>query len=486
MNTHNAHLNPKLNRCKPRASNVPRCARLAIYPALVIYRYGECDMYSKRSFRLHWALVSAIMGSTLLMGTAPAYVAYPVVKIQNNTPYTVTGKVSYPGFTCRDDTYKVAPGKTWRARNRGLCLVRSISGSISGQKSKYGEKLQVTTYTSSGTAYAKFQIEAFGDRYRVFSENEYKSERKTAGKSPGFKFINRTQWPVAVSLEQVGCLHHGVVPAMFMGRPGVLHRDTGAVWFTLRAHIQPDGVDPRNAGSCMAPVAELIGDVAMAALTGGGSAIAKGGAKVAAKQIMKAAAKKAGKKAVKSMTKEQLGTFLKASSAVMMVGQYAGYAWPTRCSTMPTYEITGGPEVEVDEHGTVYLTENQPLRVRKTNTCGNNMMLASPKSVSAKKVPLPRGGGNGATGGSARKHLPSEGRYFHIESKNTANRCLSIWKGSTADEGNVAQWSCDNTTNLRFAYRSRPGGWFEFYNQKSKKCMVVDNASGKDGANIIQ
>lgn len=84
------------------------------------------------------------------------------------------------------------------------------------------------------------------------------------------------------------------------------------------------------------------------------------------------------------------------------------------------------------------------------------------------------------------KTLPSAGTFFQFESKKTANKCVSVWGGSTANGANIAQWSCDNTNNIQFSYRAKSNGWFEVYNNKSKKCIVVENASTANNANIIQ
>jgi hypothetical protein len=59
------------------------------------------------------------------------------------------------------------------------------------------------------------------------------------GTSPGFQIVNKTDSPVLISLEQAGCLYYGVV------QPGqVFQRDTGAVWFTIRASMAPKPEEP--------------------------------------------------------------------------------------------------------------------------------------------------------------------------------------------------------------------------------------------------
>lgn len=75
------------------------------------------------------------------------------------------------------------------------------------------------------------------------------------GVSPGFQIQNKTDYPVLISLEQVGCLYYGIVP------PGqVFVRNTGAVWFTIKASMAPDLKEP-TAESCLVKPAIFIGKV---------------------------------------------------------------------------------------------------------------------------------------------------------------------------------------------------------------------------------
>jgi len=161
--------------------------------------------------KLYLAFITLLIG---LFGTLPAY-AYPNVTIKNNTEYTVKGKVKY--MACSTDEYSVKPGKKWQGPNRGACLLTYISGTLSGTpkalqgtgKTSYGEKLKVISYDSTGTGYAQFQINAFGDRYRIFSLAESEKVKNTnPRKSPGFRMVNETPWPIAVSFDQVGCLYY--------------------------------------------------------------------------------------------------------------------------------------------------------------------------------------------------------------------------------------------------------------------------------------
>lgn len=339
--------------------------------------------------------------------------AYDPAYIKNNTDYTISGKVDYgdsSGIFCSNDNYTVRPGGSWKASGRGGCLIYKITGQASG-RAKHGESTSIVKYTSSvGTTYSRFQINAFGGSYKIFSNQQYKNDTRQAGRSPGFKLVNKTVWPVAYSFEQVGCLYHGVVPANWNNRDGVKVINTGAVWFTLRAHIQPDGQNPKTDWDCVKPVAEIVGDVLLATAsaaatvaTGGAAAPATGA--VLAKIVAKAALKEAVKVSVKTISNHmvnQVGEYLSDAGTVTMAGQYAGYEWPFRCDKMPEYHITGGPGFVRDSAGAIYLTPAKvKFTVRKVNTCGNDMMLASPKSTSAKSsLPLPKLADSGTGGGT--------------------------------------------------------------------------------------
>lgn len=342
----------------------------------------------KKTEKLFSILLVALLTSA---GFAPLALAdYPLARVKNNTEYTVSGEVQYVSGLCSDDSYRVAPGSTWTASSRGVCLIDDITGSTGGAIGKYGESTSITPYHASpATSYSGFQINAFSGSYRIFSADEWKKVSNTnQGKSPGFYFVNKTAWPLTYSLDQVGCLYHGIIPAG-EGVKGVRRLDTGAVWFTLKVAIQPDGIDPVSNWDCVKPVAELVGDVALAAVTGGTTAVAKAGGKVIVKQVaieaVKAGARKAiksaAKKVIKDLGKKELGKLLSGAGSVELYGQYAGYEWPFRCDNMPEYHIVGGPVPVRDEDGEVYLQRGTPFKVSKVNDCGDDMMLGSRRSM---------------------------------------------------------------------------------------------------------
>ncbi len=131
---------------------------------------------------------------------------------------------------------------------------------------------------------------------------EYPGQRKLLprptppGVSPGFQFINKTDWPVQIKISQVGCLYYGVVPPH-----STMTRNTGAVWFTLSAAWSADGKDLTSEQvftDCVAPVAFTTLGVIAAAATGGSAvgvvalgaaSAATAGAATTAVQFMNAA-----------------------------------------------------------------------------------------------------------------------------------------------------------------------------------------------------
>lgn len=313
-----------------------------------------------------------------------AHAHYPYAKVTNNTPFEAHGTVHYAGWTCKNDNYKVKPGKRWKARSRGVCLITKITAALSGKPTHRGPKIKgVKTYTSSGTSYGNFFIKPAGNQYRVYSDHEYKREVTNADMSPGFHINNKTKWPLAIALSQIGCLYHGVV------KPGkTFRRKTGAVWFTIQASVQPDGKDPRSTWDCIAPVVAIVGAAVITAATAGAGAfiaapaVAAGSAAAALSGIatstavtVSAAALAAGATTTVTGLAVAVGKVIAKNGKGSLHGQYAGYDWPFRCKHMPHYEITGGPgQPRLLPDGGYYLEAGTPLKIKKINKCGNGMM----------------------------------------------------------------------------------------------------------------
>ena len=323
----------------------------------------------------------------------PVHADYPRASIKNNSPYPIVGSVEYASAFCSNDGYVVQPGETWTSPDdRGVCLITGISGaSISPPKN--GEKTAVTSYSSTGTSYSQFQINAYGGQYRIFSDQEFENVSKGAGTGPGFKFINKTSWPIAWSLDQVGCLHHGIAQPMKDGVPGVDMVTTGAFWFTVRVNIQPDGKDPvQGSGDCVSQTAANIGKGLLNSLGSAGSAIyetvdAYTDVEEFSEDGFRNAFEISGND-ISNFNTDLWQDYMYSAGSATLKGQFAGYDWPFRCDAMPEYEITGGPQI-VRSGKKIFFAEGETFKVTKINTCGDDMMPASPKSAEAEAaVPM--------------------------------------------------------------------------------------------------
>ena len=89
--------------------------------------------------------------------------AYPLVHITNSTNYPVKGEVDYLSAFCSNDSYSIAPNKDWRASSRGVCLLSSITATLTIN----GQSVTATPYQSTGTAYSEFAIIQTGENYAV-------------------------------------------------------------------------------------------------------------------------------------------------------------------------------------------------------------------------------------------------------------------------------------------------------------------------------
>ena len=249
------------------------------------------------------------------------------------------------------------------------------------------------------------------------------------GRSPGFQIQNKTDYPVLVTLEQIGCLYYGIV------KPGeVFQRDTGAVWFTIKASMAPDLKEP-TVESCIRKPAMYAATIVVAGVSAAGTggtatalvvpamlaAAAGQGAAIATQQYVlsndSAGAALGARVGVTALTRgatvvglaflaggvpawtNVAGGMLEAGAitAAMGVpnlamrhfqqsdmdsirgqltqeasvtGAYAGYPWPWKAEdrVMPRYDITGGPRVKTLADGsTIILKQEAPLTITKVN-----------------------------------------------------------------------------------------------------------------------
>ena len=140
----------------------------------------------------------------------------------------------------------------------------------------------VDSYTSTGTGYSDFYIVPWLGKSKIFSANELRTVSSGAGKSPGFWFLNLTNYPVAYHVSPfVGfdeCGDHGVI------EPRTANNKTGSFWHKvidipstnsgyrdLRFQISPAGKDPAGtdleaATDCIEAFATEIAELALAAV----------------------------------------------------------------------------------------------------------------------------------------------------------------------------------------------------------------------------
>ena len=314
--------------------------------------------------------------------------AYPKPSMTNWAPfgitvwfhYSVCSTAKFHVPAARDDGKGgTIPGHA-NGGSANACLLTKITTS-----NDPGSNVPVDVYLSSGTGYRDFVIspakEDGTEWWIVASRNWHNPVQGTAGMSPGFAITNKTKWPVAVSLGQVGCLYHDVL------KPGEsMNRSTGAVWFTAWAKIVPDGKDPDNDLSCAAPIVSVTTAVLMGFATGGIAEWAGLTAAATTEQVgaawsilIPSSAVKSGASSIAlqggSLAAQNILKTLVAHQWVQHAGQYAGPPWPFRCAQKPMYDITGGwGTTKVDADGNLTIDTGSPLLLTKVSTCGNNMM----------------------------------------------------------------------------------------------------------------
>ena len=81
---------------------------------------------------------------------------YEPFHIKNATNCFVEGSADYslPNY-CNPDPFKLEPYDSFTAKNRGACLLRSVSATVTTPD---GKKIQAKEFTSSGTGLSQFVI----------------------------------------------------------------------------------------------------------------------------------------------------------------------------------------------------------------------------------------------------------------------------------------------------------------------------------------
>lgn len=307
---------------------------------------------TRSSRRMVIVLLSLLTACFAGMGQA---LAYKDPTIYNHALHAVNIEVQY--LACHNDDYqvkaakrtkdKIVPSRTKRDVGRDGCLITGIAlkkGDDYDEVSTIGGK-KAFGYNSSGTSYGEFHIVDRGNHYLVMSRAEVDAEKYADHGTPGFLIKNRSDYPVTVSLDQIGCLYHDVI------KPGATwKKTTGAVWFTISANTSMDGKDHINdLKDCVYPVLKAVKFVAELGASIGGCATC-GEAAVSDAEMFTATL--AGTALYDSIVKN--------TTADKLTFQYAGPPYPFRCMNQPEYEITGGPSSE--ENVTLTAADEDSIR----------------------------------------------------------------------------------------------------------------------------
>jgi alpha-galactosidase len=95
--------------------------------------------------------------------------------------------------------------------------------------------------------------------------------------------------------------------------------------------------------------------------------------------------------------------------------------------------------------------------------------------------PTPTPAGPTATPGA----FPVAGTYYRLISR-VSGKVAEVAGFSTADGGNVQQWTSTGTSSQQWSFVSVGGGYYNVINRNSGKCLDVSGVSTADGANVQQ
>lgn len=285
-------------------------------------------------------LVKYKLLAALILGASSALADYPQVTVKNYSPHQVEVLVDYPSIFCSNDTLvipagslkkghedRIDPGTKTASGTRGVCLVSSITVT-----KQWGGHEEIQKYDPEvDTSYSQFSIYPSGKGFKILSSAEIKYEKQTTHETPGFVVHNKTQVPLTISLDEIGCLYYenSVMPNTSFDR------NTGAVYFTITARIAQKDNKLTN-WQCAVPVLEDVG-VAALALAFGGATAAWNGVKMDGAKIMAT---------IGLSTVSAIGKAVMASTYANYKGAYAGAPWPFRSKCKPEYEVTGGPDLK--------------------------------------------------------------------------------------------------------------------------------------------
>jgi hypothetical protein len=81
--------------------------------------------------------------------------------------------------------------------------------------------------------------------------------------------------------------------------------------------------------------------------------------------------------------------------------------------------------------------------------------------------------------------FPVPGTYYRLINRNSG-KVLEVANFSTADGGNVQQWTSTGTTSQQWSFVAQAGGYYEIINRNSGKALDVVGNGTADGVNVDQ
>jgi uncharacterized protein len=113
----------------------------------------------------------------------------------------------------------------------------------------------------------------------------------------------------------------------------------------------------------------------------------------------------------------------------------------------------------------------------------------TPAGPTATRTRTPTPGGPTAT--ATRTPTPVAGSFpvagtFYRLINRTSGKVADVSGGSTADGGDIVQWTSNGGTNQQWSFVSVGGGYYKIVNRKSGKVVDVNGASTADGGDVVQ
>ena len=157
--------------------------------------------------------------------------------------------------------------------------------------------------------------------------------------------------------------------------------------------------------------------------------------------------------------------------------------WATKTETLALIAGNNTIKYQFDSGDTGYINADNILvsggsAPTATPTKTNTPVGPTPTKTN---TPVPPTVGPTPTTGA----FPVPGTYYRLINRNSG-KVAEVANFSTADGGNVQQWTSTGTTSQQWSFVSVGGGYYNVINRNSGKCLDVNGASTADGANVQQ